>query len=210
MSILKVKVNLDAYYDNTGSAWMLTSNNERHLKVGDNLTVSSKANWDNAPKTLKITEVKGSMFKTDQVPQVNTQPPAKSDDIEVAPTSISLEKTIPLKDPQTLQWDMVDLEAENCSGRNQLGEYFRDVFAKKISLSVSWGLLNNNEIADILQSIENDSFDLEYPDAKSGERKTLKAYVNSRTTPMYSYQEGAGVVQDEWMWQGLSVNFMEV
>ena len=32
----------------------------------------------------------------------------------------------PLPDPQTMQWDSADVEAEGCSGTNQLGEYFRN------------------------------------------------------------------------------------
>lgn len=114
-----------------------------------------------------------------------------------------------LPDPQTLQWDSVDMEAEGCSGTNQLGEYFRDVITSKTTLSVSWGLLSDAEIKELLECISKDSMILEYPDAGGG-RVIKEVYVNSRTAPMYCYNKGGSGQADSWKWQGLSISFMEV
>lgn len=116
----------------------------------------------------------------------------------------------PLPDPQTLQWDSVDVEAEGCSGTNQLGEYFRDVIASKVTLSATWAVLSDEEISGLLKSIEEKSFVLEYPDARLGKRVMTEVYVNSRTALMYCYDKGEEGQEDSWKWQGLSISFMEV
>jgi len=115
-----------------------------------------------------------------------------------------------LPNPQSIQWDMTDVEAEGSSGRNQLGTYFRDVIAKKITLSVSWGALSNEEMSRILKAIDDDEFTLLYPDAKGGTMREMTAYVNSRTAPMYRCVPTADAEDNfTWVWQGLSINFME-
>lgn len=115
-----------------------------------------------------------------------------------------------LPDPQTMQWDSADVEAEGCSGTNQLGEYFREVLDDKITLSVSWGSLSDTEISRLLSLVAGENFMLEYPDAKLGQRVTGKFYINSRTSPMYCYTYGSADEEDGWKWQGLSLTFTEV
>lgn len=116
---------------------------------------------------------------------------------------------VDLPNPQTLQWDLADMEAENCSGYNQRGEYFRDVIARKVTLSATWGALSETEVSSLLEAIGTDSFILEYPDAGEGRRNVITAYVNSRTAPMYCYSRGGQNEEDSWKWQGLSITFME-
>lgn len=111
--------------------------------------------------------------------------------------------------PQTLQWDMTDREAEGCSGYNQIGEYFRDVIGRKVTLSATWGLLTETQMSLILTAIADDEFILEYPDAKTGNREVITAYVSSRTAPLYRYVQKEEGEEDTWMWQGLSVTFMQ-
>lgn len=77
-------------------------------------------------------------------------------------------------------------------------------------MSAAWGALTDDEIAELLDNIKDDSFLLEYPDAKEGKRMTIKVYVSSRTAPMYNYTKNDGEIRDRWMWQGLSVSFTEV
>lgn len=111
--------------------------------------------------------------------------------------------------PQTLQWEMTDREAEGCSGYNQIGEYFRDVIGRKVTLSATWGLLTETQMSLILTAIADDEFILEYPDAKTGNREVITAYVSSRTAPLYRYVQKEEGEEDTWMWQGLSVTFMQ-
>ena len=116
----------------------------------------------------------------------------------------------PLPDPQTLQWDSADVEAEGCSGTNQLGEYFRDVIGSKTTLSATWAVLSDDEIAGLFANISEHSFMLEYPDARLGAKVIAEVYVNSRTAPMYRYIKSDDGTSDSWKWQGLSISFMEV
>ncbi len=120
----------------------------------------------------------------------------------------------PLTDPQTLQWDLVDLEAENSGGINQLGERFRDVIDRKVTLNATWGALTDGEISSLLDAIGEDTFILEYPDAAKGRRLQGEFYVSSRTAPMYCYTynepDTVGNNTDRWSWQGLTISFVQV
>lgn len=107
-----------------------------------------------------------------------------------------------LKDPQSLQWDISDFDG--CSGRNQMGTFFRDRIASKRTLSCSWGPLNNTEMAELLSMLEDVFFKLEYPDALTGARRVGEFYVGNRTTPMMR-QEKDGT----YMWQNVSATFIE-
>ena len=108
----------------------------------------------------------------------------------------------PLKDPQSLQWDIADLEG--ASGRNQSGRYFRDVISNKRTLSCSWGALDNRQMASLLSMMEEVFFTLEYPDALTGERKRAEFYVGNRTVPMLKQADDG-----TYMWQNVSATFTE-
>lgn len=131
-------------------------------------------------------------------------------DDEQATETTTLEYDLP--NPQSIQWDMADIEAEGCSGMTQTGTYFRDVIAKKVTLGVSWGALSNDEMSQILTAIDEDEFILVYPDAKTGTVREMSCYVNSRTAPMYRCVPSQSESSSDaftWVWQGLSINFME-
>ena len=63
-----------------------------------------------------------------------------------------------IADPQTLTWDIYDLDSEDGSGRNQLGEMFRDRVAQKRKLNCKWGPMEPSQMAVLLKSISHFHF----------------------------------------------------
>lgn len=112
---------------------------------------------------------------------------------------------VDIADPQTLQWDIYDLDSEEGAGRNQQGEMFRDRVAVKRKLNCTWGPMEPREMAALLQSMDAVFFTLEYPDAHDGAYKTGDFYVGDRSTPMYMWNNE----KQKYLWEGLSANFIE-
>ena len=113
---------------------------------------------------------------------------------------------VDIKDPQTMTWDIYDLDSENGAGRNQQGKMFRDRVAIKRKLTCTWGPLDSSEMSTLLSAMTSTEFSIEYPDALTGARRTMTAYVGDRSVPCYMYNPDKG----KWLWQGLSANFIEV
>lgn len=110
----------------------------------------------------------------------------------------------PIVDPVEIQWDMDDLDSEN-SGRNQEATMFRDRIASKRKLICSWGPLREGPMSELLTAVEDASFTLEYPDAKTGTKRTGEFMVGTRSAPMCR-----AIDDDHWLWEGLSMNFIEM
>lgn len=110
-----------------------------------------------------------------------------------------------VKNPMTLEFQIYDLDSEDGSGRNQNGDMFRDRKAIKRKIVCNFPPMNDSEISELLESVEPVFFELEYPDARLGKRNTINAYVGDRTMPIYLYDK----YLEKWIWQGLSVNFIE-
>lgn len=108
-----------------------------------------------------------------------------------------------IQDPSSLEYQRYDLDSEEGSGRNQRGEMFRDRVAVKVKLVCKFPPLYQEDMATLLQSVKDQFFTLEYPDAYEGTRKTITAYVGDRTLPMYTVRNG------KVLWEGLSMNFIE-
>lgn len=109
---------------------------------------------------------------------------------------------IELKAPQSLQWEISDIEA--AGGRNQRGRSFRDRLAVKRSLSCTWSAVSDEEMSVLLGMMQDVFFYLEYPDALTGAKKAGEFYVGNRSTPMLMHREDGS-----WMWQSLSASFTE-
>lgn len=104
-----------------------------------------------------------------------------------------------------LQPGIQDLDSEDGTGRNQSGTMFRDRVAIKRTIHCEWGVLNKTEMAALLSAMSPASFSLTYPDPQAGALKTITAYVGNRVPAMCS------VISDtDWMWVGLSVDFIEM
>lgn len=62
-----------------------------------------------------------------------------------------------------------------------------------------------SEMSRILKAIEPIFFDITYPDPKEGKNVTMNVYVSDRTVPVYCFDKDA----NEWLWQGLAIEFIE-
>jgi hypothetical protein len=107
--------------------------------------------------------------------------------------------------PMAVQPGIQDLDSEDGSGRNQSGTMFRDRVAIKRKVHCEWGPLPRDEMKTLLSAMSDVSFSLTYPDPQEGALKTITAYVGDRSTPVLM-----PLGEDDWMWGGLSVDFIEM
>ena len=113
--------------------------------------------------------------------------------------------TTNLPAPTVLQPGLQDLDAEDGTGRNQVGTMFRDRITVKRKVHCEWGALNKSEMSTLLKAMSNPSFKLTYPDPQEGALKEITAYVGDRTPAMC-----LAISDSDWMWTGLSVDFIEM
>lgn len=110
-----------------------------------------------------------------------------------------------IKNPTAMQWEESDLDSSEGTGRNQLGDMFRDRITTKRKISVSFPPMNDDEMSLLLNSISATFFSLEYPDPKLGKQNTILVYVSDRTVPVYMYDK----IMNQWIWQGMAIDFIE-
>lgn len=103
--------------------------------------------------------------------------------------------------PKVFKVDISDIDGE--TSRNAKGDMIRDRVATKRKLSCEWPLLTMGEISQLLNSVKNVFFSVEYPDPMEGIRITKTFYVGDRSTPMLYMKNGVA------MWEGLTMNFIE-
>ena len=107
-----------------------------------------------------------------------------------------------LPDPAQLSWSIQDIDADG-TGRNQNGDLFRDRVAIKRKLTLSWPPMTAADMSTLLNAVTDTFFTVSYPDALTGETRSMTAYVGDRTAPMYSLINGV------YLWNSLSMNFIE-
>lgn len=113
--------------------------------------------------------------------------------------------TVSLPAPTALQPGIQDLDSEEGTGRNQSGTMFRDRVAVKRSIHCEWGVLTRAEMSTLLTAMSPASFELTYPDPQTGRLETITAYVGNRVPAMCM-----AISDTDWMWSGLSVDFIEM
>lgn len=104
--------------------------------------------------------------------------------------------------PKSFVVDLSDIDGE--STRNALGDLIRDRIAVKRKLSCDWEPLRMDQISALLQAVQNEFFQVTYPDPMTGSMRTSFFYVGDRTAPMY-WQAPDG----SYLWKGLSMNLVE-
>ncbi len=109
---------------------------------------------------------------------------------------------VALPNPSELTWGIDDIDSED-TNRNQLGDLFRDRVTSKRKIECSWPPLSPSKCSTLLNAVKDQFFQITYPDAETGDNRTMTAYVGPRTAPMYS------CIEDEPLWEGLSMNFIE-
>ena len=108
-----------------------------------------------------------------------------------------------IQDPSSMEYQRYDLDSEEGSGRNQMGQMLRDRVATKVKLVCKFPPLRTDEISTLMKAIDDVFFTLEYPDAYSGRREAKTFYAGDRTAPVYTIQNG--IV----LYEGFNVNFIE-
>ena len=110
-----------------------------------------------------------------------------------------------IQNPVALQWEESDLDSSEGTGRNQLGDMFRDRITIKRKVSVSFPPMRDTQMSSLLEAISPMFFELEYTDPKLGRRHTMTVYVSDRSVPVYMFDK----TMNQWIWQGMSIDFIE-
>lgn len=96
-----------------------------------------------------------------------------------------------------------DLDSSSTT-RNLQGKLIRNRITTKREITYSAPPLTSSEISSVLGAIKDETFSLYYPDPEQGAFDTITVYCGDRSAPAYSCING------EWLWEGLSVTFIEV
>ncbi len=113
-----------------------------------------------------------------------------------------------LPDPTGLQYGLQDLDSEEGTGRIANGLYQRDRIARKVKLTINWGIMTTETLHEILtSSINNSFFKCRFLDPYVNGYNELTMYVGDRTSPMLFPREVDG--KKIWLWNGLNANFIE-
>lgn len=106
--------------------------------------------------------------------------------------------------PQTMKYNIYDIDSEEGAGRNQMGKMFRDRVAVKRKIECTWAPMYSSQINSLLNKMTDEFFSFTYPDAQTGGVRTMICYVGDRSAEAYMIVNGSKV-----LWQGLSANFIE-
>lgn len=106
--------------------------------------------------------------------------------------------------PQTCKITVYDIDSEEGTGRNQLGEMFRDRVAVKRKVECTWPPQTSAIVSALLSAVEDEFITLTYPDPKLGGQRTMTCYVGDRTSEMYWIQPDGEV-----LYSSTAFNFVE-
>lgn len=114
---------------------------------------------------------------------------------------------VPLPDPQELQIDVMDLDADG-AGRSANGTMVRDRIAggatAKRKLKLTWPPLTNEDMRELMQAISNDVFFwCRYPDPYLGTERTAQFYIGDRQAPVLRVKDGVPY------WENMETSFTE-
>ena len=109
---------------------------------------------------------------------------------------------VSVKAPKSLSVAVQDIDGQ--STRTAAGTMTRDRITVKRKLECEWGPLSDAQIAAIYNAISPVFVPISYPDPQQGQ-VTKTFYAGDRSSPVYSFNDRFKA----YMWQGLSVNFVE-
>lgn len=109
-----------------------------------------------------------------------------------------------IQNPQSYQVTIQDLDSEDGSGRNQLGEMMRDRVAVKRKVSCTFPPLLQHELSELLKSVKDEFFILTYIDPELG-MTDMQAYVGDRSMGIYRKEPTTNI----WRWHEIKFNFVE-
>lgn len=112
---------------------------------------------------------------------------------------------VAIKDPSEMTPSIQDVDTEEGSGRNQLGEMFRDRVAVKRKLTCKWNVLSRSQVKALLSAVTDTFFSVTYYDPLLDTTRTMTAYVGDRSMPIYYFDPTSGKA----IYRSLSMNFIE-
>jgi len=104
--------------------------------------------------------------------------------------------------PAVFKVDISDIDGETT--RNAKGDLLRDRITTKRKLSCEWPPLTMAAISTILQAVQDEFFQVTYPDPMTGSMQTKTFYVGDRSAPLY-WKDKNG----QYRWKDLKMNFIE-
>lgn len=111
------------------------------------------------------------------------------------------ESVIPLPDPNGYAWSKVP--KIGTSGTNQNGDSFKDIIASKREITVSWGVLNQVDMAVILNAVDEPYFELQCIDPQLNTMDTVEVECNSPSVGTLS------VINNVPVYSSLKIKFKE-
>ncbi len=107
-----------------------------------------------------------------------------------------------VKQPASVTYDRYDMDSEE-SFRGLDGTMQRDRIATKVKLNCQWNGLTASEMSQLLQSMDDVFFPINYFDPYTGGYTTKTFYVGDRSAPVYSIAGGKVI------FKSFSANFIE-
>ena len=104
--------------------------------------------------------------------------------------------------PAEVVYQRYDLDSED-SFRSLSGEMQRDRVATKVKLECRWNALDAQQMSQLLQSMDEVFFDINYFDPFNGGYTTKTFYAGDRSAPVYSIAGGKVI------FRSFSANFIE-
>lgn len=101
--------------------------------------------------------------------------------------------TTELPMPSTFEVTIQDYDSSE-AGRNSTGQLFRDRLAVKEKISISWKVLDAQQMSLILNATSDVFFTVRYFSPKLADYRTATMYVGDRTSAMYCFQSNGNIL----------------
>ena len=87
--------------------------------------------------------------------------------------------------------------------RNAKGTMVKELIATKRKLEMTWKYLPNDQLSQLLQAVQENFFEVEYPDPQDGTMRTGTFYAGDRKVGALDYRNG------EIRWIDVQFNVIE-
>lgn len=105
--------------------------------------------------------------------------------------------TTELPTPSAFEVTIQDFDSSE-SNRNSQGQLFRDRICVKYKLSVTWRVLDAEQMSMILNAISPIFFNVTFFDPKLNDYRTTTMYTGDRTPTLYTFREDGTVIYDDF------------
>lgn len=109
---------------------------------------------------------------------------------------------VALPTPSSLTVSVFDIY--DSTDRDSTGTIHLDYIATKHKLECTWNFLTQEQMTNLLDTIKDVSFSLEYTEPQDGTLKTIDVYKGDRTIPVLDFLDGKARYKD------FKVNFIEL